>query len=163
MSFTQSWSIKTKLVGCFSFLILLTVGLTLISIGTIQNAEETAVGEIDELCARYDRTKKAIDAAYNLHLYSMELVKKARADINSRIDISDAYALIDDLKKSTDALQMKRFPKEIGAVKESAKDYIRVFQNRLVPELSKAKKHRRLLYCQHYYGWLSFKRLCGYL
>ncbi|MGN0915825.1 MAG: methyl-accepting chemotaxis protein [Succinivibrio sp.] len=69
----------------------------------------------------------------------MELVKNARSDISSRIDISDAYALIDDLKKSTDALQMKRFPKEIGAVKESAKDYIKVFQNRLVPELNKAK------------------------
>ena len=53
-----------------------------------------------------------------MNFLAKDLVSQAG---NTQDLISKSSALIDKMQACADALQMKRFPKEIGAIKESTK------------------------------------------
>ena len=69
-----------------------------------------------------------------MNFLAKDLVSQAG---NTQDLISKSSALIDKMQACADALQMKRFPKEIGAIKESTKAYLATFRNDFIPLIQK--------------------------
>ncbi len=69
-----------------------------------------------------------------MNFLAKDLVSQAG---NTQDLISKSAALIDKMQACADALQMKRFPKEIGAIKESTKAYLATFRNDFIPLIQK--------------------------
>ncbi|MGN0915273.1 MAG: hypothetical protein ACI4NE_02835, partial [Succinivibrio sp.] len=138
MNKQSSLSVQAKLALSFASIILLTIFVVIMSIKTITNAQKVAVERLDELAARYNRTKYAIDAATAFHDFTTDLVDKVKSNPMGVYNYSATSVFESDLKKYTDALQMSRFPKEMGETKECAKDYIQTYNELLVPALKEA-------------------------
>ena len=115
-------------------MIFLTVILATTSSLTISSARTATIDKIDALNVRYERTRRAIDSFYNMNFLAKDLVSQAG---NTQDLISKSSALIDKMQACADALQMKRFPKEIGAIKESTKAYLATFRNDFIPLIQK--------------------------
>lgn len=111
-------------------MIFLTVILATTSSLTISSARTATIDKIDALNVRYERTRRALDSFYNMNFLAKDLVSQAG---NTQDLISKSSALIDKMQACADALQMKRFPKEIGAIKESTKAYLATFRNDFIP------------------------------
>ena len=123
---------RHKIVGSFVILILLTAVLVASSVFKISSTRQITVDKIEALNVRYERTRVALDSFYNLHF----LVRKIVTDKeNSEVYISDSQGFIDKATKAVDALQMARFPKEIGTIKNNAKEYIETFNGMLIPAI----------------------------
>ena len=69
-----------------------------------------------------------------MNFLAKDLVSQAG---NTQDLISKPGTLIDKMQACADALQMKRFPKEIGAIKESTKAYLATFRNDFIPLIQK--------------------------
>lgn len=69
-----------------------------------------------------------------MNFLAKDLVSQAG---NTQDLISKPGTLIDKMQACADALQMKRFPKEIGAIKESTKAYLAIFRNDFIPLIQK--------------------------
>lgn len=69
-----------------------------------------------------------------MNFLAKDLVSQAG---NTQDLISKPATLIDKMQACADALQMKRFPKEIGAIKESTKAYLATFRNDFIPLIQK--------------------------
>lgn len=123
---------RSKIVGSFVILILLTAVLVASSVYKISSTREITIDKIEAMNVRYERTRKALDSFYNLHYQVRKIVTDAE---NSETYISESEALIDKAKKTADALQTTRYPKEIGAIKSNAKEYIDTFNNMLIPAI----------------------------
>jgi methyl-accepting chemotaxis protein len=118
MAIFNNLTFRHKIVGSFVILILLTAILVASSVFKISSTRQITVDKIEALNVRYERTRVALDSFYNLHF----LVRKIVTDKeNSEVYISDSQGFIDKATKAVDALQMARFPKEIGAIKSNAK------------------------------------------
>lgn len=87
---------RSKIVGCFSILILLTAVLVASSVYKISSTRESTIAQIEDMNVRYDRTRKALDSFYNLHFQVRKIVTDAE---NSESYISESEALIDKAKK----------------------------------------------------------------
>ena len=132
MALFTNLTFRQKIVGSFIILILLTVVLVTSSVFKISSTRQITVDKIESLNVRYERTRVALDSFYNLHF----LVRKIVTDKeNSEIYISDSQNFIDKATKAVDALQTKRFPKEIGAIKSNAKEYINTFNDMFIPAI----------------------------
>ena len=125
---------RSKIVGSFVILILLTAVLVASSVYKISSTREVTIDKIEALNVRYERTRQALDSFYNLHFQVRKIVTDAE---NSESYISESEALIDKAKKATDVLQTARYPEEIGAIKSNAKEYIDTFNNMLIPAIRK--------------------------
>lgn len=125
---------RSKIVGSFVILILLTAVLVASSVYKISSTREITIDKIENLNVRYERTRKALDSFYNLHFQVRKIVTDAE---NSESYISESEALIDKAKKAADALQTTRYPKEIGAIKNNAREYIDTLNNVLIPAIRK--------------------------
>ena len=125
---------RSKIVGSFVILILLTAVLVASSVYKISSTREITIDKIENLNVRYERTRKALDSFYNLHFQVRKIVTDAE---NSESYISESEALIDKAKKAADALQTTRYPKEIGAIKNNAREYIDTLNNMLIPAIRK--------------------------
>lgn len=123
---------RSKIVGSFVILILLTAVLVASSVYKISSTREVTIDRIEALNVRYERTRQALDSFYNLHFQVRKIVTDAE---NSESYISESEALIDKAKKATDVLQTARYPEEIGAIKSNAKEYIDTFNNMLIPAI----------------------------
>lgn len=123
---------RSKIVGSFSILILLTAVLVASSIYKISSTRESTIAQIEDMNVRYDRTRKALDSFYNLHFQVRKIVTDAE---NSESYISESEALIDKAKKAADDLQSTRYPKEMGTIKNNAKEYIDTLNNMLIPAI----------------------------
>ncbi|MGN0915824.1 MAG: hypothetical protein ACI4NE_05665 [Succinivibrio sp.] len=133
--FLRALSLKQKLIGSYGLLILLTILLVFVSIRSINTSEDVASAKVNFLSQRYERTRNTIDDINKIHHFTHELIEKT-ADGNFReSDLSGAYDLLRSLKTHADALQTKRFPKEIGNVKKAADAYIDIYNNKLIPAL----------------------------
>ena len=121
---------RSKIVGSFVILILLTAVLVASSVYKI--SREITIDKIENMNVRYERTRKALDSFYNLHFLVRKIVTDAE---NSETYISESEALIDKAKKTADALQTTRYPKEIGAIKNNAREYIDTINNILIPAI----------------------------
>lgn len=115
-------------------MIFLTVILATTSSLTISSARTATIDKIDALNVRYERTRRALDSFYNMNFLAKDLVSQAG---NTQDLISKPATLIDKMQACSDALQMKRFPKEIGAIKESTKAYLATFRNDFIPLIQK--------------------------
>lgn len=115
-------------------MIFLTVILATTSSLTISSARTATIDKIDALNFRYERTRRALDSFYNMNFLAKDLVSQAG---NTQDLISKPATLIDKMQACADALQMKRFPKEIGAIKESTKAYLATFRNDFIPLIQK--------------------------
>lgn len=115
-------------------MIFLTIILATTSSLTISSARTATIDKIDALNVRYERTRRALDSFYNMNFLAKDLVSQAG---NTQDLISKSAALIDKMQACADALQMKRFPKEIGAIKESTKAYLATFRNDFIPLIQK--------------------------
>lgn len=115
-------------------MIFLTVILATTSSLTISSARTATIDKIDALNVRYERTRRALDYFYNMNFLAKDLVSQAG---NTQDLISKPATLIDKMQACADALQMKRFPKEIGAIKESTKAYLATFRNDFIPLIQK--------------------------
>ena len=132
MAIFNNLTFRHKIVGSFVILILLTAILVASSVFKISSTRQITVDKIEALNVRYERTRVALDSFYNLHF----LVRKIVTDKeNSEVYISDSQGFIDKATKAVDALQMARFPKEIGAIKSNAKEYIDTFNGMLIPAI----------------------------
>ncbi len=120
---------RSKIVGSFVILILLTAVLVATSVYKISSTREITIDKIENLNVRYERTRKALDSFYNLHFQVRKIVSDAE---NSESYISESEALIDKAKKAADALQTARYPKEIGAIKNNAREYIDTLNTRIL-------------------------------
>lgn len=116
-------------------MIFLTVILATTSSLTISSARTATIDKIDALNVRYERTRRALDYFYNMNFLAKDLVSQAG---NTQDLISKPATLIDKMQACADALQMKRFPKEIGAIKESTKAYLATFRNDFIPLYKRA-------------------------
>ncbi|MGN0893490.1 MAG: methyl-accepting chemotaxis protein [Succinivibrio sp.] len=135
-------SIRMRLFLGFCSVILLTVALVGLSIHTLKTAESDASTKLQELSARYIRTKKAVDAATVFYDFTKQTVENARRDPAFEIDKVKANRYAEDLKVYTDALQTGRFPKEMGEVKLCAKDFISVFFSTFTDAINEARASR---------------------
>lgn len=115
-------------------MIFLTVILATTSSLAISSARTATIDKIDALNVRYERTRRALDSFYNMNFLAKDLVSQAG---NTQDLISKPATLIDKMQACADALQMKRFPKEIGAIKESTKAYLATFRNDFIPLIQK--------------------------
>lgn len=115
-------------------MIFLTVILATTSSLTISSARTATIDKIDALNVRYERTRRALDSFYNMNFLAKDLVSQAG---NTQDLISKPATLIDKMQACADALQMKRFPKEIGAIKESTKAYLATFRYDFIPLIQK--------------------------
>ena len=70
-----------------------------------------------------------------MNFLAKDLVSQAG---NTQDLISKPATLIDKMQACADALQMKRFPKEIGAIKESTKAYLATFRYDFIPLIQKS-------------------------
>ena len=123
---------RSKIIGSFSILILLTAVLVASSVYKISSTRESTIAQIEDMNVRYDRTRKALDSFYNLHFQVRKIVTDAE---NSESYISESEALIDKAKKAADDLQSTRYPKEMGTIKNNAKEYIDTLNNMLIPAI----------------------------
>lgn len=132
MAIFNNLTFRHKIVGSFVILILLTAIIVASSVFKISSTRQITVDKIEALNVRYERTRVALDSFYNLHF----LVRKIVTDKeNSEVYISDSQGFIDKATKAVDALQMARFPKEIGVIKSNAKEYIDTFNGMLIPAI----------------------------
>lgn len=115
-------------------MIFLTVILATTSSLAISSARTATIDKIDALNVRYERTRRALDSFYNMNFLAKDLVSQAG---NTQDLISKPATLIDKMQACADALQMKRFPKEIGAIKESTKAYLATFRYDFIPLIQK--------------------------
>ena len=123
---------RSKIVGSFVILILLTAVLVASSVYKISSTRESTIAQIEDMNVRYDRTRKALDSFYNLHFQVRKIVTDAE---NSESYISESEALIDKAKKAADDLQSTRYPKEMGTIKNNAREYIDTLNNMLIPAI----------------------------
>ena len=139
----RSLSIRQKIVIGFILIIMTTVTLVGWSLCSLSQSKIKAEGYIEFLNQRYERTRRSADAITKLQTVLKEIATNP-ADANDA-NIAKITAAETELKEATDALQMTRYPKEIGAVKENAKEYISLVNTKFLPLLnsdSSEKKHK---------------------
>ena len=139
----RSLSIRQKIVIGFILIIMTTLTLVGWSLCSLSQSKIKAEGYIEFLNQRYERTRRSADAITKLQTVLKEIATNP-ADANDA-NIAKITAAETELKEATDALQMPRYPKEIGAVKENAKEYISLVNTKFLPLLnsdSSEKKHK---------------------
>ena len=139
----RSLSIRQKIVIGFILIIMTTLTLVGWSLCSLSQSKIKAEGYIEFLNQRYERTRRSADAITKLQTVLKEIATNT-ADANDA-NIAKITAAETELKEATDALQMPRYPKEIGAVKENAKEYISLVNTKFLPLLnsdSSEKKHK---------------------
>ena len=139
----RSLSIRQKIVIGFILIIMTTLTLVGWSLCSLSQSKIKAEGYIEFLNQRYERTRHSADAITKLQTVLKEIATNP-ADANDA-NIAKITAAETELKEATDALQMTRYPKEIGAVKENAKEYISLVNTKFLPLLnsdSSEKKHK---------------------
>ena len=67
---------RSKIVGSFSILILLTAVLVASSIYKISSTRESTIAQIEDMNVRYDRTRKALDSFYTFRSEKLSLMQK---------------------------------------------------------------------------------------
>lgn len=114
MSFLNNLPFRTKIFCSFFCLIFLTIILATTSSLSISSARARAIEKIEFLNVRYERTRRALDSFYEMNFLSKALVSN---EGNTDELISRSTSLMEKMQSCADALQMTRFPKEIGAIK----------------------------------------------
>lgn len=154
----RALSIRQKIIVGFIMIIMITLTLVGWSLCSLSQSEDKAIGYIDFLNQRYERTRRSADAITKLQAVLKEIAANPQAANDALIKkVSTAEV---ELKEAADALQLKRYPKEIGTVKEHTKEYLSLVNNKFMPILksdASDKQHQliELVYVEmskHYFG-----------
>lgn len=117
--------VRAKLLVLFSTIILLTTLLAGYAINKMLESVNVADRLNFTLTQRYGRVNDAQDGIFDLHfLIEKNIVEKARNEDAIKAQLTKTKAFVD-------ALQMKRLPKEIGAVKKNFAAYIHYYESQL--------------------------------
>lgn len=154
----RALSIRQKIIVGFIMIIMITLTLVGWSLCSLSQSEDKAIGYIDFLNQRYERTRRSADAITQLQAVLKEITANPQAANDALIKKLSTSEV--ELKEAADALQLKRYPKEIGAVKEHAKEYLSLVNNKFMPILksdASDKQHQliELVYVEmskHYFG-----------
>lgn len=89
---------RSKIIGSFSILILLTAVLVASSVYKISSTRESTIAQIEDMNVRYDRTERLWT---HFTIYTFRSEKIVTDAENSESYISESEALIDKAKKSS--------------------------------------------------------------
>ena len=117
-----------------SYIIIVACGLILGGMGIYNSIKNQEVAEFATvtLTERYGRIHRTVDAYFYLQL-TLEQVIEGKLGWNEHK--AALTAGIQELDTAQTALQMARYPTEIGRIKEASIKYIDLFRNRLAPAL----------------------------
>ena len=132
MGWYKSLPIKTKLLISFTTIIILTCIITGSALLSMRNAQQVASYVNWTLNERYVRIDNAIISTRNSQ---NDLVLFINAENRSERNATESMlnTRLTELKGYSDALQMGRFPTEIGAIKQALNTVIEVAQRDLMP------------------------------
>src|SRR5574344_126170 len=117
----KDWSIKTMLIASFALIIFGVLILSWISTANIINNKDTAAFVHTTLDERYTRTRVTADLAYEIHSIIDSINESNTVSSENCSKLNEKIAR---MQKAADALQMTRYPNEIGTVKEQTARFI---------------------------------------
>ena len=138
----KSTSVRARLIWAFAIMGILTLILAGTAIRNIYNNKTVAGYAQWTLEERYGRMRRTLDDVYQLHIKIQDLVSGTlAADDATFKDLDSCMKKFQDAAK---AMQMTRYPKIIGPIKEAALKYDDLYRKEVVPavqagDLSKAK------------------------
>ncbi len=121
-------SIKKKLIFSYFFILLCT--LVLVSVGCFHTYNNKSVAEYAQVTLeeRYGRIRNTLDNVFELHASLLNLIDDSQSSNDDKlVKISSLSERVTQLDKAAKALQMARYPKEIGAIKEATVRYLENF------------------------------------
>lgn len=139
MSWYYKLSIKTKLLVSFLAIIIFTLIISVSALMSMREAQQVASYVDWTLQERYKRVDTTLVATRSIQneLFSV-ITLTDPAELNT--SLRDLDSARNNLKARADALQMGRFPQEIGGIKSSAQTIINTIDNEIVPIIKKAGK-----------------------
>ena len=129
-SLLRALSLRQKLIGSFFVVILLTISLVATSLISIQSNQDSAVDHMVQLSQRYERTRRVMDNMYDFHFHVRKIAKEDVANRATLIQSSEDKIKV--LLDAAGALQMKRYPKEIGSIKENTAFYVDSYKGKFL-------------------------------
>ena len=138
----RSCSIKSKLIFSFLFIVLLTIVLDFFAIKSLNEAKEYGQAKVEHLQQRYGRTRRTLD---DVGMIQHNVIKALDNPSQAKVFLDENNEIIAKLAEHAKALQLTRYPKEIGEVKKATLEYIDFYQKEFVPaftqgDLQKASK-----------------------
>ncbi len=142
MSFLDKFSIRSKLIFSYVVMILATLVVSWSALSSMTKSHDVASFVHTTLNERYGRTRRTADYAAHIE----ELLEQLTKGGNAAEIIPELQKNSKGMKDAADALQMARYPKEIGAVKEATKVYLDVLDNKIIPALNQMRRSQALSY-----------------
>ena len=138
----RSCSIKSKLIFSFLFIVLLTIVLDFFAINSLNEAKEYGQATVEHLQQRYGRTRRTLD---DVGMIQHNVIKALDNPSQAKVFLDENNEIIAKLAEHAKALQLTRYPKEIGEVKKATLEYIDFYQKEFLPaftqgDLQKASK-----------------------
>ncbi|MBP5243326.1 MAG: methyl-accepting chemotaxis protein [Succinivibrio sp.] len=140
MSILDRFSIRSKLIFSYVLMILATLIVSWSALGSMTKSHEVASFVHTTLNERYGRTRRT--AGYAAHIE--ELFEQLTKGGNAAEIIADLEKSSKGMQDAADALQMARYPKEIGAVKAATKEYLGVLNSKIIPALNESRRSQAL-------------------
>ncbi|WP_081825936.1 methyl-accepting chemotaxis protein [Succinivibrio dextrinosolvens] len=141
MSILDRFSIRSKLIFSYVLMILATLIVSWSALGSMTKSHDVASFVHTTLNERYGRTRRTAD--YAAHIEELfEQLTKGGGNVNEII--TDLQNSSKGMQDAADALQMARYPKEIGAVKAATKEYLDVLNNKIIPALNESRRSQAL-------------------
>lgn len=141
MSILDRFSIRSKLIFSYVLMILATLIVSWSALGSMTKSHDVASFVHTTLNERYGRTRRTADYAAHIEELFEQLTKGGR---NVNEIITDLQNSSKGMQDAADALQMARYPKEIGAVKAATKEYLDVLNNKIIPALNESRRSQAL-------------------
>ena len=121
-------------------MILATLVVSWSALGSMTKSHDVASFVHTTLNERYGRTRRTADYAAHIEDLFEQLTKGGNA---SEI-IPELQKNSKSMKEAADALQMARYPEEIGAVKAATKEYLDILDNKIIPALLQMRRSQAL-------------------
>ncbi|WP_281072497.1 methyl-accepting chemotaxis protein [Succinivibrio dextrinosolvens] len=141
MSILDRFSIRSKLIFSYVLMILATLIVSWSALGSMTKSHDVASFVHTTLNERYGRTRRTADYAAHIEELFEQLTK---GGVNVNEIITDLQNTSKGMQDAADALQMARYPKEIGAVKAATKEYLDVLNNKIIPALNESRRSQAL-------------------
>jgi len=141
MSILDRFSIRSKLIFSYVLMILATLIVSWSALGSMTKSHDVASFVHTTLNERYGRTRRTADYAAHIEELFEQLTK---GGVNVNEIITDLQNSSKGMQDAADALQMARYPKEIGAVKAATKEYLDVLNNKIIPALKESRRSQAL-------------------
>ena len=130
-------SVSGRLIISYVVIVVLTLILAGSSIHSIFNNQKVAGFAQVTLEERYGRMRRTLDDVYALHSQIQSLVL-GQTQVSSG-ELDQVAAKLSDFEDAAAKMQMTRYPKVIGPIKEAALRYQDVYQNQVLPALKDGK------------------------